>query len=1801
MDELFTKTISKIQELVASSPLNRIVKVRIKAWITKLQEPTTNQVWKGNRNAHTNLLLRQLSCTGRLGSPFNSLPNEGPLPTLQHHHKYACMPALPRNRSTSPQPLQEHPKKRSASKRDSQMVKVPDQRASLLPSTHPSSSSERAIQNPQQDGHDVHNTTALQQRLLSLARTTEELRNWHFSAMMDRAHHAASELTYSTAPRDPPTRFHSASESRKTSSFDSRRSMKGWRDDGHQSQCPNTVTSSAMRHHKERGHSSSHSSPLYSLSSRLFVSPPPLSSHREPWIRRDSAYSHFIQRRRGRGSANNLLLESLYPENISEGGMLSQKVSVHSIPKHKIDICTRQPTHCDPSGAGRTSSLISTGVCYQPSPSHSTSSFSFSRLLNTDTTLTSALETNTSPQLIRPDRSRSPDPVRSKLLLDPKHIHSTPVLHQDAQLSRVWRSPAAQSTGSILRSPASSSKPALDSGGSRVSTHEKGTFQRSGSTSADSATNLSLPQLNTLQQTSRIGATNVCHSSHSPSSRLRVPMSPLYSTTLFKSMPTINNLTYQTISNSPSPASTLRDMPSRQTASPSLLPEPSRDPPLLSPVHREGRYERSWLPRTSLQEVRVNSRVGSPVQDSRSRHPSATERRYSRSAVVGLRRTGGILGTEASVARRWRRRSASAVPEGQNYDHGVNGGHLRLHEGSRYAQVAASLEVLQSSLNGNRGVLREGDAEGTLGTPTADWQQQTSGVNEEPIPHSPVAPSAVRLKVEFSPIRAVSSVRLRAVEDQRAVIELQLAEFEEHVLGLSKRLEKLWSLPSMCGSCGTGSTALASGSQAGPDQSEEQSWKMLKQCFLKLRQAIMLAQSYMGLGTAALLTQRARQAAVLQQQHAYPRNSRAQTPQLMRRRHATPVRRGGSSRKWSTSTSPVSRKLMSLISGRSPHSMNLVPSLQVPVDSAMALLEDEVSELAAALNRLSLATPMLKHAANSSAAVQSHLRAASELERVLLHDQREVVEAEVVREVSELLNACDVTVSRIRTAAGLPERGERLVEGDEAANITSVRNSVAPQTVKKSVDRSQAHNILPHALEIKQFYGQPVHYHLAPAAPFLHNNQMLKHRVSPLIRETPQTTGVSPLLPLDLSSILLRAASPRSQCYGGVKRPSVRADITVANRTSNSTNKGLSILDPWISQEAGADSLTNSIEESLATLLDERRTLSINPEPSLAGKTFLSAADHYMQSVPSSACGPSLSLNSASVAQLEAITAGSEQPSRHLPLPPSPAAQLPSVDLTGRPAVRLLPTALREQLLAAPGVTALSLGASSAAMGRLPPIRPEDLHSRVQAVPSITTRYNASVLPTINEFSVGLHPGVRSPATASQVPTEWPYEEVNAQGSSIQIGLVEQRSAEVPSPDQHTTTGGSSAAPCWQQHHITTDSNLQHSQPHPPGPSNPLHPSTDGLRQNGPFSVSSSLAESLRDAAAEEHARIERFHAQHENLLRESSINIMTQQQGVSSVGPAQQSMHTAHEFTADSQQSMYRVWADHSPEERVTSRVSLQQAPNTLKPTDMPLQDDRRESLASIPPAAQSRSSRHPVHTSFPTSGLGQAYQQISVAEADHQTVQMRLRDAERFNQEVLDGFHRLKTMLGLEPGLLHGGEGGAESSSYAQIHLPPRASEDFNSLQGMPRKQPSLSGSSYWALRRTLGLHPGHHTLGQNNDVAKVIQSHSSGLPLSPSHMHIHDSAVDARDQEYKSSEQLLSKLSMYIMPKERRASSAATPGQREASGVDPSIVATGKGGGVNLPSAGSGALHHKLTALHGDVLKLQLRVLAGLEKSD
>ena len=79
-DDAFLRDLDAIQAQLARVD-NKHTKIRVKLWVDKLSEATSNATWKKNRDAYARLLLAQLE-ESELSEPFIKLPENGPLPTL---------------------------------------------------------------------------------------------------------------------------------------------------------------------------------------------------------------------------------------------------------------------------------------------------------------------------------------------------------------------------------------------------------------------------------------------------------------------------------------------------------------------------------------------------------------------------------------------------------------------------------------------------------------------------------------------------------------------------------------------------------------------------------------------------------------------------------------------------------------------------------------------------------------------------------------------------------------------------------------------------------------------------------------------------------------------------------------------------------------------------------------------------------------------------------------------------------------------------------------------------------------------------------------------------------------------------------------------------------------------------------------------------------------------------------------------------------------------------------------------------------------------------------------------------------------------------------------------------------------------------------------------------------------------------------------------------------------------------------------------------------------------------------------
>lgn len=61
---------------------NKTDKIRLQQWINKLSVRPSNVIWRKNIIFYLNVMIQMIG-EGALAFPFNSMPNEGPLPNLK--------------------------------------------------------------------------------------------------------------------------------------------------------------------------------------------------------------------------------------------------------------------------------------------------------------------------------------------------------------------------------------------------------------------------------------------------------------------------------------------------------------------------------------------------------------------------------------------------------------------------------------------------------------------------------------------------------------------------------------------------------------------------------------------------------------------------------------------------------------------------------------------------------------------------------------------------------------------------------------------------------------------------------------------------------------------------------------------------------------------------------------------------------------------------------------------------------------------------------------------------------------------------------------------------------------------------------------------------------------------------------------------------------------------------------------------------------------------------------------------------------------------------------------------------------------------------------------------------------------------------------------------------------------------------------------------------------------------------------------------------------------------------------------
>lgn len=82
LDEQFIKIMLEIEKNYVT--FSKHEKIRIEQWSKKLCQVTINNLWKQNRNLYALLLLDAIM-KGTLPEPFNKIPPEGSLPSLNKH------------------------------------------------------------------------------------------------------------------------------------------------------------------------------------------------------------------------------------------------------------------------------------------------------------------------------------------------------------------------------------------------------------------------------------------------------------------------------------------------------------------------------------------------------------------------------------------------------------------------------------------------------------------------------------------------------------------------------------------------------------------------------------------------------------------------------------------------------------------------------------------------------------------------------------------------------------------------------------------------------------------------------------------------------------------------------------------------------------------------------------------------------------------------------------------------------------------------------------------------------------------------------------------------------------------------------------------------------------------------------------------------------------------------------------------------------------------------------------------------------------------------------------------------------------------------------------------------------------------------------------------------------------------------------------------------------------------------------------------------------------------------------------
>ena len=300
--------------------------------------------------------------------------------------------------------------------------------------------------------------------------------------------------------------------------------------------------------------------------------------------------------------------------------------------------------------------------------------------------------------------------------------------------------------------------------------------------------------------------------------------------------------------------------PPAPRSSSTTVVSPHHLPLLLSPVHRDGRYERSSPaspPRTKLHEVSRGGRSGADdgLYDSHRQYGDGEDDAAWQQGI------GTCISSDV-------RQYSSGVRQYDSAD-SVTGGIRQDDPGARQYDSSAWYPNQSFHQSSNAPTGTQPLRQPHLHDSVSPQQQQEPHAAVPPMRGRSMAPTATAAVPQ--PRRSPSPVGLRAaaagsgggggggrggrgggatasvrVQDALTAMECELAAFELHVSSLGQRMEALWALP-----CVTGPPPP-------PLQRQPPALLALRRALLQLRNAVLLLRSRLGLGTAAMLGQRIR-------------------------------------------------------------------------------------------------------------------------------------------------------------------------------------------------------------------------------------------------------------------------------------------------------------------------------------------------------------------------------------------------------------------------------------------------------------------------------------------------------------------------------------------------------------------------------------------------------------------------------------------------------------------------------------------------------------------------------------------------------------------------------------------------------------------------------------------------------------------------------------------------------------------------------------------------------------------------------